>query len=375
MAQKKRNKKSGKSLKVVLPIVAAVLLLVGAGVYVVWMLWAVPRYLPAFEVNDTAGYVKIADTTTVDGLMAQVEEHLHPKWPSSVRMTLKREMQGRKLVPGFYRFTNTNTAIFFARSVTRGWQSPWKLTVSGSIRSLDTLCARISNQMLVSRRELLDKFDDPAVMAKHGVKARQEWFAKILPDTYEMYWSASAEEIIERLCLENDNFWSPERRSLARAQGITPRQAVVLASIVAEETAAKQEYAKIASVYLNRLEKGMKLQSDPTINYIYGFTLKRILLRHLQTESPYNTYMHEGLPPNPICLPSKAHIEAVLHPDATKYLYFCASPKLNGRHEFATSYSDHLKNANEFHHALDSLAAVRRMAAAQTEQDKEGGNE
>lgn len=361
---------SRRLLKTVL-CVAAALLLSGAALFGLWM---VDNRLPAFQTNDTAGYVKITDSTTVDELLFQVQEHLHPKWPSSVRRTLHKELAGgRELVPGFYRFTNTNSAIFFARSVTRGWQSPWKLTVSGSIRTLDTLCARISSQMLVSRSELMDKFNDPGVMAKHGVRSREEWFFKLLPDTYEMYWSASAEEIIGRLCQENDKYWSPERRDLARAQGVTPGQAVVLASIVAEETAAQQEYAKIASVYLNRLRMGMKLQSDPTINYIYGYTLRRILLRHLQTESPYNTYKNEGLPPTPICLPSKAHIEAVLHPDATKYLYFCASPKLNGRHEFATSYSDHLKNANEFHHALDSLAVVRKAAAEALE--KEGGNE
>lgn len=367
---RKKNTSTRRLLWTVL-CVGVVFALAGAALF---GLWIVDNRLPAFQTNETAGYVKITDTTSVDELLLQVQEHLHPKWPSSVRRMLHKELSdGRELVPGFYRFTNTNSAVFFARSVTRGWQSPWKLTVSGSVRSLEIFCDRISDQMLVSMSELMDKFNDPAVMAKHGVRSQQEWFCKVLPDTYEIYWSASAEEIIDRLCLENDKFWTPERKGFAKAQGVTPRQAVVLASIVAEETAAQQEYSKIASVYLNRLRCGMKLQSDPTINYIYGFTLRRILLKHLQVDSPYNTYKNEGLPPNPICLPSKAHIEAVLHPDATKYLYFCASPKLNGRHEFATSYSEHLRNANEFHHALDSLAVVRKAAAEALE--KEGGNE
>lgn len=359
-------------LKIVL-CMAAVVALSGAVLFGIWMM---DNRLPAFQIqNAAAAYVKVADTTTMEGLLQQVDEHLHPKWPSSVRRTLRKEMSTHELVPGFYRFTNTNSAIYFSRSVTRGWQSPLEITISGSIRTLDTLSAKVSAQMLVSKKELMTALNDRKIMDRYGVKSPAYWFYHVLPDTYQMYWSASAEEIIQRLCQETDKFWTPERKALAKAQGITPEQAVVLSSIVAEETASPQEYAKIASVYLNRLRVGMKLQSDPTINYIYGFTLRRILLRHLQTESPYNTYQHEGLPPTPICMPSKAHIEAVLHPDATKYLYFCASPKLNGRHLFATSYSEHMKNANAFHHALDSLASARRLTAAQASEAKEEGNE
>ena len=129
---------------------------------------------------------------------------------------------------------------------------------------------------------------------------------------------------------------------------------IILASIVEEETNNNQEKPLIASVYINRLERGIPLQADPTVKYAVGdFTLRRILNKHLATESPFNTYLHTGLPPAPICLPSKATVKAVLNAPQTNYLYFCASDALDGTHRFAATLAEHNRNAVRYHAALN----------------------
>ena len=134
------------------------------------------------------------------------------------------------------------------------------------------------------------------------------------------------------------------------------KEVVVLASIVEEETNYGPEKPLIASVYINRLERGMPLQADPTVKYAVGdFTLKRILNKHLAVESPFNTYLHAGLPPAPICLPSKASIDAVINAKETNYLYFCASDKLDGTHRFAATLAEHNRNAARYHAAISRL--------------------
>ena len=158
--------------------------------------------------------------------------------------------------------------------------------------------------------------------------------------------------MFDRFKKEYDAFWTEDRLAKARAQGLDRMQVSVLASIVSGETLKAFEYPVIAGVYLNRYRKGMKLQADPTVAFCHGYTLDRILKKHLQIDSPYNTYKYAGLPPAPINVPPKGCLDAVLNPARHKYIYFCASPDFDGTHRFAVSYSEHLKNARAFQREL-----------------------
>ena len=182
---------------------------------------------------------------------------------------------------------------------------------------------------------------------------RENIFALIMPDTYEMLWTADMAEILGRQKKAYEAFWTDENKGKARLQGLSQGEVSILASIVKGETNYEPEMPKIAGVYLNRLRKGMKLQADPTIAYCFDYKLNRILKKHLLVDSPFNTYKHAGLPPAPICVPTKACLEAVLNPDTSKgYLYFCANSNFDGTHSFASTYTEHLRNARSFQRAL-----------------------
>jgi UPF0755 protein len=178
----------------------------------------------------------------------------------------------------------------------------------------------------------------------------------IIPNTYSILWNTSAKNIFKKLYDEQEKFWNDERRRKATGLNLSPAQAYTLASIIEEETNMQEDKGKIASVYLNRLETGMKLGADPTVKFaMKDFGLKRIYFKHLQFQSPYNTYQHPGLPPGPICTPSSKTIDAVLNAPTTAYLYFVAKPDLNGYSNFAATYEEHMRFAKQYQQALDSL--------------------
>lgn len=182
----------------------------------------------------------------------------------------------------------------------------------------------------------------------------------VIPDTYLMNWNGSVRKIFNRLTDDHDNFWTRERVNKAAKLSFSPVQVYILASIVEEESNIPEDKKLIASVYINRLQKNMKLQADPTVKFaLRDFNLKRILFGHLKYNSPYNTYQVSGLPPGPICTPSKKTIDAVLDSPATDYIFFAASPELNGRHNFAATYEQHKIFAKQYQAALDSLVISR----------------
>ena len=255
------------------------------------------------------------------------------------------------LKPGKYTILPEHSAAYVVRMLANGWQTPQNLTLSGTVRSKGRLAKVIGMQMMADSAEIAAALDNDTLLASYGFTP-ENVFALFLPDTYEMYWTASVDSILGRFKKEYDSFWTPERVSLAAEQGLTPMEASILASIVNGETLKAEEYPRIAGVYLNRLHSGMKLQADPTICFCFDYTLDRVLRKHLTVDSPYNTYKYRGLPPAPINVPPKACIEAVLHPDEHGYLYFCASPEFDGTHRFAVTYREHLKNAREFQRAL-----------------------
>lgn len=176
-----------------------------------------------------------------------------------------------------------------------------------------------------------------------------------IPNTYQLYWNTSVDKFVKRMKKEHDSFWNtPWRKDSLSRLGLTGSEVYTLASIVEKETRQSYEKSTVAGVYLNRLDRGMKLEADPTVVYAVGdFTLRRVLLRHLETPSPYNTYLNEGLPPGPICMPSIESIDACLHAKKHNYIFFCAKPGYDGAHNFASTLSEHNKNARVFHDWLN----------------------
>lgn len=299
---------------------------------------------------------------SVDQLRDSVVNGAGALRPRSIDRVFRKMDVGENIKPGRYVIDASSTSIYVARMLVYGWQTPQNLTLSGTIRSKGSIAKKISAQMMVDSAAIDKALNDTAFLAGYGFTP-ENVFAMFLPDTYQMYWTASVEDVFDRFKKEYDRFWTADRLARAEALKLTPMQVSVMASIVNGETLQKAEYPVIAGVYLNRYRKGMKLQADPTVAFCFDYTLDRILKKHLTVDSPYNTYKYKGLPPAPINVPPKACIDAVLNPDRHNYLYFCASPSFDGTHRFASSYNEHLRNAREFQRAL--TARNKAKAAAQ----------
>ena len=219
--------------------------------------------------------------------------------------------------------------------------------------ALDRLAGIMANSLMADSTAIATLLADTASYASFGLTA-QTFPTLFLPNSYEVYWDITPEKLMERMKKEYDNFWTNERKEKAEAQGLTPVEATILASLVEEETANAGEKPMVAGLYLNRLRQGMLLQADPTVKYAVGdWSLRRVLGIHLQKDNPYNTYRYKGLPPGPLRIPSTAGIDAVLNAVHHSYIYMCAKETFDGTHNFATTYAEHQKNAKRYIKALN----------------------
>lgn len=297
--------------------------------------------------------------TDVQEVMDSLQSGAGVLRPKSIERTFRKMDVAAAMKPGRYVVEPSATSIYVARMLVYGWQTPQMMTLSGTIRSKGRIAKKISTQMMVDSASVASVLDSAEFLERYGFTP-ENVFAMILPDTYEMYWTASVEEIFDRLHKEYESFWTPERDAKAKAQGLSRMDVSILASIVSGETLKDFEYPKIAGVYLNRYKKGMKLQADPTVCFCFDYKLDRVLKKHLTIDSPYNTYKYAGLPPAPINVPPKACLDAVLNPDSHGYIYFCASPAFDGTHRFAVTYSEHLKNARAFQRELTARRKAKK---------------
>lgn len=238
------------------------------------------------------------------------------------------------------------------RVLQSGQQSPVDLKFN-NLRTKEDLAKRISEQLMISEKTLLEELNDSVVAASYGFTSRT-FPCMFIPNTYEVYWDISTDKFLKRMKTEYSRFWNEERLKKASELGLTPTEVGILASIVEEECYFPDEYPIVAGLYLNRLNKGQLLQADPTVKFAVGdFSLQRILNKHLEIESPYNTYKNLGLPPGPIRIPSIKGIDAVLNPAQHNYYYMCAKEDFSGRHNFATSHAEHERNATRYRKALN----------------------
>ena len=343
--------------KVLIYVLVAFVALAGAAAFVLGR-----YYVDNKTSNFTEEYVLyVRPETTVGQIADSLQARAGMIRPKSLERVFKKMDVASKVKPGRYVVDATCPSVYVARMLTFGWQTPQELVLSGTMRNKGRIAKKISTQMMVDSASVANALNDKEFLAGYGFTP-ENVFALILPDTYQMYWTASVEDIFDRLKKEYDAFWTPERDAKAKAQGLDRMQVSVMASIVSGETLKDFEYPIIAGVYLNRYKKGMKLQADPTIAFCYDYTLDRILKKHLQVDSPYNTYKYVGLPPAPINVPPKACLDAVLNPAKHGYIYFCASAEFDGTHNFAVTYSEHLKNARKFQSALTARNKAKKAA-------------
>lgn len=254
--------------------------------------------------------------------------------------------------PGHYRFSTRISLFAWIRALEQGRQTPVRLVLNKQ-RTPHRLAAFLGKKLMADSAAWMAVLKD-SVDLDSGRWEAQNNLLLFLPDTYEVYWTVAPTVFVERMRGEYRRFWSPERINSAQAQGLSPREALILASIIEEETQHEAERPRIAGVYLNRLRIGMPLQADPTIKFALGrFDLRRIGLDHTLVESPYNTYRRTGLPPGPVCVPSKNALSAVLAPENHSFLYFCADPLRAGTHRFATTFAEHTRNARLYRKSLD----------------------
>ena len=264
----------------------------------------------------------------------------------------RREDYTNHIIPGKYKIGKVMSSYSMVKLLRSGKQTPVIINIK-KLKTKQDFINLISRNLeadsIVLKRMLLDT----VYLDQFGLDTNTIMCA-VMPDTYEFSWNTTADKAFRTIEKHYAKFWTSERKAKARALKISPQEAIILASIVDEETNKAEDRPKIASVYLNRISKGIKLQADPTAKFASGdFALRRITTAHTRIVSPYNTYQVYGLPPGPICTPSNSVIDAVLATPKTSYLYFCAKEDFSGYSRFASTYREHLKNAALYQAALN----------------------
>ena len=213
-----------------------------------------------------------------------------------------------------------------------------------SVRSLEILCGRLSSQLDLDSSKLLHLFQDEDIQQKYGFNSNT-FSSIIIPNTYEVYTNISEDKLIEFIANKYKIFWNRERMEKAAKLGFTQSEITILASIVQMEQQIKfDEHSKIAGLYINRLKRNMKLQADPTVKFALKMpNLRRLYYKHLEVDSPYNTYKYKGLPPGPICITDPRVIDAVLNYSQHDYIFMCAKPSYSGYHNFSSTNAQHEK--------------------------------
>ncbi len=259
---------------------------------------------------------------------------------------------------GHYVIENGMSNKELIRILQRGLQTPVKVTLN-NIRTKEQLAHSLSLQLMPDSADIMYMLNDTSFLSSYGLN-RENVLVAFIPNTYEFYWNMDEKKMFDRFYNEYKKFWTPERKEKAAEIPLTPIEVAILASIVEEETNKFSEYPIVAGLYINRLKRGMLLQADPTVKFAVGdFGIRRVLNAHLETDSPYNTYMYKGLPPGPIRLASGRVIDAVLNYQKHNYLYMAAKETLNGEHNFAVTLSEHNRNASKYRRALNQLRIYR----------------
>lgn len=306
---------------------------------------------PIVKLNKSSAFLYIKTDSRIEQVIQQCYNQNILTDTQDLKYAIKL-IRFKKVFPGRYEVKNNMSSYQLINLLKSGQQKAINLTFS-SIRFKAKFVQLIASKLEVDTNELYALLNDSIFWQSRGLNLENS-LTVFIPNTYQFYWNTSAKEFVERMLKENKKFWSTKRITQAQKINLSPTEVYILASIVQEETNKKDEMSRIAGVYLNRLNKNMLLQADPTARFAYGdFAVKRITFDYIRYDSPYNTYLYKGLPPGPICLANPQTIDKVLEAEAHKYLYFCAKPDFSGYHNFAVNGEQHSINARNYHKFLN----------------------
>jgi UPF0755 protein len=321
-------------------------------IIVILVLVAAFIFAPISKGSETS-YLYIHKQSTMDSIAADLHEQCHPFGAAAVLAVARHWDYPSNIHTGRYAITPTTGAFLLVRHMKNGLQEPMRLTIP-TTRTKDDLARELSKKLMMKATEVKDFLNNPDSCASFG-KNPETIICLFIPNTYEVYWDISVRKLLTRMNTEQHIFWNGNRRAKAQALGLTTDEVITLASIVDEETTNTAEKPMVAGMYYNRLKTHMPLQADPTIKFALNqFDIKRIYNNMLSIDSPYNTYVNEGLPPGPIRIPTIAGIDAVLNLVHHNYLYMCAKEDFSGTHNFAVTYEEHLDNAKRYSTALNA---------------------
>ena len=296
--------------------------------------------------------VVVPPEATFEQVMDTLRKHEVLKSEETFRKTAEA-LKYKTIRIGKYDISGCRTNLDLVRLLRRGQHYPVKFTFNNT-RTVDQFVEKVGNRFFFEPQELSALLHNRDYMSKFGLSDTTA-VCLFIPNTYEIYYDITAEEFLDRMNSYYQQFWNEKRKTTASEIGLTPVQVATLASIVEEENMRPSEKAIIAGLYINRLNKGMLLQSDPTVKFAIGdFARKRILNADLQIDSPYNTYKYAGLPPGPIRIPEASTMDSVLHYRHHNYLYMCAKEDFSGYHNFTASAAVHAQNAARYRAALNA---------------------
>lgn len=324
------------------------LFLIATGIYFAWQIFGPTVSAPEgkyFYIKTGSVYTDVKESLVDQKIISNIYFY---------DLISKQINYSTKVKAGRYEIKNGMSLYSLLRMLRSGRQSPVSLIIT-KLRTKEDLAQKIADNFECDSTTIMKLLYDQKILESCHTDSNTV-MTVVIPNTYSILWNTSAEKIFAKLYAEKEKFWNAERIAKAKVIHMTPDQVYAMASIVEEETNAAEDKGKIASVYMNRMQKGMKLQADPTVKFaMKDFGLKRIMQKHLTYPSPFNTYQNLGLPPGPICTPSIKTIDAVLNAPQTEYIYFVAKPDFNGYSNFASSYAEHMVYAKAYQQALDIL--------------------
>jgi UPF0755 protein len=342
---------NNRRLKYILPLLVTIILI--CLIYIYNQFFGL-RVLPREE----QAAIYIPEHASYNEAMDSVRANLEIKNQKVFEWVAKRKKYPVLVKPGKYVIDKPLSYNEIINILRGGRQTPVKITFS-KVRTLNDIAERFGEELEADSAEIISFFSNPENYTMDGFR-RENIISLFIPDTYEFYWNTSPGKLYSRMLREYKIFWNSDRISKSEDVDLSPLEVSVLASIIDEEASKQDEKPRIAGVYLNRLKRGIPLQADPTIKFaINNFTVNRILYKHLEVDSPYNTYKHAGLPPGPIGCPSVEGIEAVLNAEKHEYIFFAAKADFSGYHNFSRTLSEHNRYANQYQKELNKRRIYR----------------